>query len=102
MPFDPAPAAAAREATFFSACSVALLSIPIEPLKSAPSSIRICAILKFPMIAVPDRRRRGLQRFDRNRQERNGAGGEECRLAGGSGWRGVERHLTIRDGEIGR
>src|SRR5438034_4459865 len=57
-----------------------------------------CDHREFEDGADPDRRRRGLQRFDRNRQERNGAGGEECRLAGGSGWRGVERHLTIRDG----
>ncbi len=38
-----------------------------------------------------DRRRRGLQRFDRNREGRGGAGGDECRFAGGSGWRGVEK-----------
>src|SRR5260370_30815640 len=44
-----------------------------------------------------DRRRRGLQRYDRNRPERGGAGGEECRRAGGGGWRGVEKHLAIQN-----
>src|SRR5258707_12729949 len=38
-----------------------------------------------------DRRRRGLQRYDRNRPERGGAGGEECRLAGSGGWRSLSQ-----------
>ncbi len=53
MLFGPAPAAAdadaAREETFLSASFAALLSISIEPLKSAPSSIMICAVVRFPI-----------------------------------------------------
>jgi hypothetical protein len=42
-----------------------------------------------------DRRRRGLQGFDRNRQERGEGSCQEPLLAGGGGWRGAEEHLTI-------
>ena len=49
MLFGPAPAAAAREETLLSASFAVLLSISIEPLKSAPSSIMICAVVKFPI-----------------------------------------------------
>jgi hypothetical protein len=38
MLFGPAPADVAREGTFLSASSAALLSISIEPLKSARST----------------------------------------------------------------
>src|SRR5208282_1261453 len=43
----PAAAAAARAGTFLSA-SFALRSISMVPLKSAPSSIMICAVVKLP------------------------------------------------------
>ena len=48
MLFGPAPAAAdaAREET---ASLSEPLSISIDPLKSAPSSIMICAVVKFPI-----------------------------------------------------
>ena len=47
MLFDPAPADAAREETFLSDSFAVLLSMSIEPLKFAPSSIMICAVVKF-------------------------------------------------------
>src|SRR5256886_551578 len=48
-----APADALRERVFLSVSSVALWSISIEPLKSAPSSIMTCAVLKFPITEPP-------------------------------------------------
>src|SRR5215472_372080 len=48
-----APSDAARERMFLSASSVGLLSISIEPLKSAPSSIVNCAALKSPITEPP-------------------------------------------------
>jgi hypothetical protein len=47
------PAAAAREEVFLPASFSAPLSISIEPLKSAPSSIKICAVVKFPFTEPP-------------------------------------------------
>jgi hypothetical protein len=46
MFFGPAPAAA-REETFLSASSAALLSISIEPMKSAISPEQLTAVLLF-------------------------------------------------------
>ena len=45
----PADAEAAREDAFWPGSFGALRSISIEPLKSAPSSIMICAVIKFPI-----------------------------------------------------
>jgi hypothetical protein len=47
------PAAAAREEVFLAASISAPLSISIEPLKSAPSSIKICTVVKFPFTEPP-------------------------------------------------
>ena len=51
MLFGPTPAAAdtTRKETFLSPSFVVILSISIVPLKSAPSSIKICAVVKFPI-----------------------------------------------------